>query len=336
MDELGKSLPVTEAIVDSEQSANTAGNPNCLNCGTPLTGKFCSQCGQKDLPRRQAVGDLSLNFISSFFSFESKFFKTFGSLLFKPGILIRDYNEGKRERYYHPARMYVFLSFIFFLIFAFIPDEDKVDINLGDSDREMTREEKRAFLDSLQTTEAWTISEGSADPNTLAEYDSIESTKPVDERDGKIIRYFKTKFITLKQQRGWDEKTIWKSFGESLQANIPKMIFFLLPIFALILKLLYLRKDFYYSEHLVFTVFFYDFLFLVGVFGLLFSLASWLEWLNPILFIYINFYLYKSMRRMYGQSRLKTIIKFFLITWIFFFCILFAFAINAMLTLILL
>lgn len=335
MEDLGKSLPATEAIVDSEQGANPAGNTNCLNCGTPLTGKFCSQCGQKDLPRRQAVGDLSLNFISSFFSFESKFFKTFASLLFKPGILIREYNEGKRERYYHPARMYVFLSFIFFLIFAYIPDEDKVD--LTNNGREMTREEKRAFLDSLNTTNAWNpVSEENFDPNTLAEYDSIENSKPVEKRDGSVERYFKKKFITLKQQRGWDEKTIWKSFGESVQANIPKMIFFLLPIFALILKLLYIRRDFYYSEHLVFTVFFYDFLFLTGIFGLAFSLVSWLEWINFFIFLYVNFYLYKAMRKVYGQSRFKTILKFFSVIWIFFFCISFAFVINALVTLILL
>lgn len=335
MEELGKSLPVSEAIVDSEQKANAAGNPNCLNCGTPLTGKFCSQCGQKDLPRRQAVGDLSLNFISSFFSFESKFFKTFGSLLLKPGILIREYNEGKRERYYHPARMYVFLSFIFFLIYAYIPDEDKV--NLTDNGREMTREEKRAFLDSLNTTNAWNpVSEENFDPNTLEQYDSLQNAKPADKRDGRVVYYFKKKFITLKQQRGWDEKTIWISFGESLQANFPKMIFFLLPIFALILKLLYVRRDFYYSEHLVFTVFFYDFLFLAGIIGLLFSLVSWLEWINFFIFLYVNYYLYKAMRRVYGQSRLKTILKFFSLTWIFLFCITFAFMINVVVTLILL
>ncbi|MBX2960970.1 MAG: DUF3667 domain-containing protein [Cyclobacteriaceae bacterium] len=337
MEDLGKSLPVTEAIVDSEQGANNAGNANCLNCGTPLTGKFCGQCGQKDLPRRQAIGDLSINFISSFFSFESKFFKTFISLMFKPGILIRDYNEGKRERYYHPARMYVFLSFIFFLIFTLMPDEDK--INVQEDGKELTREEKRAFFDSLNANNNayWNpIQDVNYDPKTLEEYDSLENAKPLEKRDGRIERYFKIKFITLKQQRGWDEKTIWKSFGESLQANIPKMIFFLLPVFALILKLLYIRRDFYYSEHLVFTVFFYDFLFLAGILGMLFSLVSWLEWINFFVFLYINFYLYKAMRRVYGQSRFKTVVKFFLMISIFFFCILFAFVINALVTLILL
>lgn len=221
------------------------------------------------------------------------------------------------------------LSFIFFLLFTIIPDEDKV--NLKDNGREMTREEKRQFIDSVSTS-SWT----EFTPKTLEEYDSIQNSKPVNKRDGNLERYFQEKLILLKQKRGWDEKTIWKSFGESLQDNIPKMIFFLLPIFALILKLLYIRRDFYYSEHLVFTVFFYDFLFLAGIFSVLFSLVSWLDWINFFVFLYVNFYLYKSMRRVYRQSRGKTILKFFLITSIFFFCILFAFVINALVTLILL
>lgn len=329
MDELGKSLPVSESIIDSEEGANTAGNPNCLNCGAPLTSKFCSQCGQKDLPRRQALGDLSINFISSFFSFESKFFKTFISLLFKPGVLIREYNESKREQYYHPARMYVFLSFVFFLLFTLMPDA--VEVNIQDENGELSREEKRQLVDSLTTTSLKNFT-----PKPLEEYDSIQNAKPVHKRDGTWERYFQERLILLQQKRGWDEKTIWKSFGESLQANIPKMVFFLLPIFALILKLLYIRKDFYYSEHLVFTVFFYDFLFLVGIFGLFFSLVSWPEWINFFVFLYINFYLYKAMHRVYGQSRVKTIVKFFLVTGVFFFCIIFAFVINALVTLILL
>ncbi|MBX2944764.1 MAG: DUF3667 domain-containing protein [Cyclobacteriaceae bacterium] len=329
MDELGKSLPVSESIIESEQGAGAAGNPNCLNCGAPLTGKFCSQCGQKDLPRRQAVGDLSLNFISSFFSFESKFFKTFGSLLLKPGILIREYNEGKRERYYHPARMYVFLSFLFFLVFTLIPDKEKID--LTEDGRKLSKEETKTVLDTLNNI-PWEKYE----PKTFAEYDSIQNTKPIEKRDGKFERYYQKKIITLRQQRGWKYNDIWKNFGKSMQDNIPKMIFLLLPVFALILKLLYIRRDFYYSEHLVFTVFFYDFLFLAGIFGLLFSLVSWLEWINFFIFLYVNFYLYKAMRRVYGQSRFKTILKFFSVIWIFFFCITFAFVINALVTLILL
>jgi hypothetical protein len=333
MEDLGKSLPFAEGIVDAEQSGKGTDQKSCLNCGAELHGEFCHACGQKNLPRRQDLGDLMVNFISSFYSFESKFFKTFGYLLFKPGRIIIDYNQGKRESYYHPARMYVFLSFIFFLVLSFIPDEDKID--LKENGRELSSEEKAKVLDSLNV-KLDSISFANYDPNTIEEYDSIENAKPVNARDGAIEQYFTRKFIKLKQESGEDEKALWKRIVETFIENIPKMIFFLLPLFALLLKLLYIRRDFYYSEHLVFSVFFYDFLYLIGAIGLICSQISWLEWTNPILFLVGLFYLYKSMRRVYQQRRAKTILKFSLLLSMFLVCLILAFGINLLVTIMLL
>ena len=110
------------------------------------------------------------------------------------------------------------------------------------------------------------------------------------------------------------------------------MIFLLLPVFALILKLLYIRRDFFYSEHLIFSVFFYDFLYLAGIIGLLFSMVDWLEWLQVVIILLTLFYLYKAMRNVYGQSRRKTIVKFFLLFCTFSFILVFALIANALVT----
>jgi len=345
MDGLDKSFSVAEGIVAAEETGKNPEQKNCLNCDAPLHGTFCHACGQKNLPRRQDIGDFIINFVSSFYSFESKFFKTFGFLLFRPGRIINDYNAGKRENYYHPVRMYVFLSFIFFLVLSFIPDEDK--INIKSNGKELSSEEKKQVLDSVKLSLDsanitmpsinWTDSSNkweSDDPKTLAEYDSIQNLKPIEARDNKIERYLKEKFIKLKQENGNDDKAILKQFFDSFLENIPRMIFMLLPIFALILKLLYIRRDFYYSEHLVFSVLFYDFMYLIGAVGLLCSMVSWLEWVPALLWIVVFFYLYKAMRHVYKQSRGKTISKFLLLNFIFLFCLSIAFAINALITLI--
>jgi hypothetical protein len=229
--------------------------------------------------------------------------------------------------------MYVFLSFIFFLVLSFIPDEDKIDLN--ENGRELSSEEKAKVLDSLNV-KLDSISFANYDPNTIEEYDSIENAKPVNARDGAIEQYFTRKFIKLKQESGEDEKALWKRIVETFIENIPKMIFFLLPLFALLLKLLYIRRDFYYSEHLVFSVFFYDFLYLIGAIGLICSQISWLEWTNPILFLVGLFYLYKSMRRVYQQRRAKTILKFSLLLSMFLVCLILAFGINLLVTIMLL
>jgi hypothetical protein len=214
-----------------------------------------------------------------------------------------------------------------------MPDEDKID--LKKNGRELSGEEKVKVLDSLDA-KLDSVSFGNYDPKTLEEYDSIENTKPVKARDGAIEQYFTRKFIKLKQESGDDEKTLWKRIAETFIENIPKMIFFLLPLFALLLKLLYIRRDFYYSEHLIFSVFFYDFLYLIGTIGLICSQISWLEWMQPILFLLGSFYLYKSMRRVYHQRRAKTILKFSLLLSMFLVCIILAFSINGLVTFMLL
>src|SRR3989337_1534236 len=126
MDGLDKSLPSAEGMVEADQAGAIATDPirYCLNCNTQIYDAYCSHCGQKDIAQRQTLGELFVNFISSFWSYESKFFKTCQYLLFKPGFLAIEYNAGRRDRYFHPARMYVFMSFVFFLLFFSLPDDD--------------------------------------------------------------------------------------------------------------------------------------------------------------------------------------------------------------------
>lgn len=364
MEELGKSLPLAEGIVDAEQAGKDGGNKECLNCGTLLTGKYCSTCGQRDLPARQDLGDLLINFISSFYSFESKFFKTFQYLLFKPWRIINDYNQGKRESFYHPARMYVFLSFIFFLLISIfnstddldigndskkvnsdslktaidsvivntgdwggfnpLKDSNKLGINLGDSIRaELEAEEKEERKKKKEWKNPYYYEKDNADTvdiKTVAQYDSIQATLPEDKRDNFIERYFERKKVEIEAKGKDKEEEMTKQFIDDAIANIPRMLFFLMPIMALLLKLLYVRRDYYYSEHLIFTVFFYDFVYLTASLAVLAQQVSWLSWLQGFIYLWMFVYLYKCMRHVYKQGRAKTVTKFFLFISMFFFC----------------
>lgn len=327
MEELGKSLPVAEGFINAEQAATTENNQRCLNCDTPLMGKYCSNCGQRDLPARQDLGDLFINFISSFYSFESKFFKTFQYLLFKPGKIVADYNAGKRESFYHPARMYVFLSFIFFLLFSTVFTTDEMNFN---GDGKPLSAEDSVKLDSLtnlgdgglkvgyQSVEEGT---GTKEAKTLAQYDSIQNALPEDKRDNFIARYFERKSREIEEREGANEGELTRTFLNDMIENTPRMIFILMPLFALLLKLFYIRRDFFYSEHLIFTIFFYDFIYLIGSLIILVSKVEWLWWLQAALYCWIFIYLYKSMRKVYKQRRAKTVIKFLLLNFLFLFCV---------------
>ena len=89
----------------------------CPNCGTDLTGKFCHQCGQKQIHRhefslRHFVGHV-VHEITHFDS--NKVLKTFLTLLFRPGVLTSEYLAGKKGSYINPIRIYLTFSALYFL-----------------------------------------------------------------------------------------------------------------------------------------------------------------------------------------------------------------------------
>lgn len=89
----------------------------CLNCNTELNGRFCHVCGQENIEPKESVWSLVSHFFYDITHFDGKFFHTTGLLIKKPGYLPAEYIKGRRARYLHPIRMYVFSSALFFLIF---------------------------------------------------------------------------------------------------------------------------------------------------------------------------------------------------------------------------
>ena len=89
--------------------------PVCLNCGQDVPGNFCSVCGQENIEPRENFRSLLTHFFNDFTHFDGKFFHTIRVLLFQPGELSKAYISGKRASYLHPIRMYLFISFVFFL-----------------------------------------------------------------------------------------------------------------------------------------------------------------------------------------------------------------------------
>jgi len=114
------------------------------------------------------------------------------------------------------------------------------------------------------------------------------------------------------------------SFGRALYENIPKMMFIFLPLIAVVLYVLYLGSGRYYVEHLLFVVHYHAFFFLGGLVILLLErLKTWTggtgagtafnaaEGLVTAAFVlYVPWYLYRAMRRVYGQGRIVTLIKY--------------------------
>ena len=77
--------------------------PNCLNCGRPLTDNYCAHCGQKAAVKRLSWHSLAEEVFHFFTHIEKGFFKTVGLLITKPGMLFKDYLDGKRKMYHKPV-----------------------------------------------------------------------------------------------------------------------------------------------------------------------------------------------------------------------------------------
>ena len=81
----------------------------CLNCGNTFKGQFCPYCGQKAKTKRLQFVELFKNFIGPFVGGDSKVVNTCRDLFVRPGIMVRNYLEGKRIRYYNPLQMFVYV-----------------------------------------------------------------------------------------------------------------------------------------------------------------------------------------------------------------------------------
>lgn len=114
-----------------------------------------------------------------------------------------------------------------------------------------------------------------------------------------------------------------ESFGKAMLDNLPAMMFLFLPLLALALKVLYVGSGRYYVEHLLFTVHYHAFFFLIVTLTIfvhgsqeLLHLPDWLVGIfTAVVVFYIQpVYLYKALRRVYQQGHVATVIRWILLS----------------------
>jgi Protein of unknown function (DUF3667) len=325
---------------------------DCLNCGTIVQGHYCQNCGQENVVPHETFWHMVKHFLYDITHFDSKFFDSMKYLLFKPGFLPGEYIKGKRASYLNPVKKYVFTSAIFFLLFfSFFVDSGKVDISMDEplSKKErLSRIEKaedelqlnsnndkmRVFLQMLKDTSRvvtqgdlikyWDdlsiIKFGGRQYKNLAEYDSVQKALSPGERDGFFVRMLQKKNLKIREKYGNDPRKVSSILIDSFLHKLPYLLFASLPIFALILKLLYVRrKNMYYVDHGIFSLYHYIFtFFLLLVVFLIAELQSILgiddiDFLMVPVFLSGGLYLYLAMKRFYKQNHGKTLLKFILL-----------------------
>jgi hypothetical protein len=321
---------------------------DCLNCGAIVQGRYCHVCGQENVVPKETFWHMVTHFFYDVTHFDSNFFHTVHHLILKPGFLSKEYLRGRRASYLHPIRMYVFTSAIFFLLFfsVFGPKTFKTNLHdkinpahrerlIRDTRKQLEKDTANSILKGqltwlLDTSRLITELDASkmevdSDHNirltsshyhSRKEYDSLQHLLPRAIRDGWFRRRLELKQIDINEKWNENPEEAVQKFTESLLHRLPYLLFLSLPLFALILKLIYVRRrQFLYADHGVFTIHLYvfTFLMLLAVF-IVEKLSETLHfdggWLIFVLFVLLFFYLYKAMRNFYGQRRGKTFLKF--------------------------
>jgi Protein of unknown function (DUF3667) len=92
-----------------------ADHSHCLNCGALLHGKFCGECGQKQLDDdERTLKHLFYQFLGSAFFLENNFFKNLWYLLARPGRQALDFIEGRRKRWMPPFSLFLLVNLFYF------------------------------------------------------------------------------------------------------------------------------------------------------------------------------------------------------------------------------
>ncbi len=304
----------------SPSDERTATDDRCENCGALLDGPYCSQCGQRAKDRIVPVWDVANEALEALFQLDLRVFRTLPTFLFPPGRLTTEYLNGRRQRYVRPFRLYLFATFLLFAVialtttgnFGFVLDpQGMARLNPPNTavtasrspDTTATPPERGSIFGDPERREqlANDIESDSGAVNVnISFYDDPDANEHLE-------RVLRTKIAQAVRNP--------LDFVNRTTDRGPYLMFLMLPIFALLLKVLYIRHGRLYAEHLIFSLHVHAlafFAFTVGLLldetnvGWLTTAATWIE-ASPLL------YLILAMRHVYEQGVVKSTLKAFLL-----------------------
>jgi hypothetical protein len=344
--------PAHDAVVTDQAAAHVRDehghhgpfHTHCENCGTKLEGPWCYRCGQHDFEFHRSFWHVFLEALENLFHFEGKFFRNIVTLMFQPGRLTAAFNAGHRAAQMPPFRLYVFVSFLFFLLIFLGKNtaEDRTEpvavTRISEAWREAAAKlnetdwkdparvnlaieqaaAKAAQADPAITSDGGLIVQDVRSATEMAqaaiaaeeakENAGATSDKKTTESTG-FLRYLE------KQGKRLGDPAHRQRLAASIKSHLPQMLMFCLPWFALYTRVLFRKSGQVYLQHLVLAVHFHTFIYLWILFARgwtsLAGLASGrLEyWVGFACNAWLCVYPFFMLRRLFGNSWTKTAIK---------------------------
>jgi hypothetical protein len=300
----------------NKKRIKSASCPNCHTVFADEHANYCAHCGQENHTHKLPVKHFLMELVESFTHFDTKILTTFKDLILKPGLVIQNFNDNKRTRYVPPIRIYAFMSFAFFLFFSFTvgKEVESISVKVKTTPNKAPASNLNIFgtntkMDTLTSRE---FSDRPFLTNELIDSTLRSKNIPTNWLNTRIIH------TTIKINKG---ELAVADLYEKFIKYITYSVFILMPIFALLLMLFYRKRNYFYSEFLVFSIYFHTLIF--GAFGFLILLFGFLPidhklaYILLILFIGMTVYLGLALKRVFADSTPKTVLKTVLLSAVY-------------------
>ncbi len=312
------------ATVDDPSSVELTDKPDtCSNCGVEKRGPFCAACGQNSRNYLRSAFPVMGEMLAETFETDSRLVVTVTALFSRPGQLSLEFSRNRRARYLQPFRLYLFTSLLFFFMLSITIDLPSGYIQGEAPPFEMTGP-------SAQQTTPQTPEQAAGVARLKAELDELRRRKIDDMRarpDSLIYKLLAATAEGIPEERYARMRPVpryllgqgvdvlhrpWAAADQFVE-YLPVAMFFVLPLYALLLKLLYIRRRRFYAEHLVFGMHIHTVAFIVFTVILLTPQDGWMEWIDDGLSLALFAYYFLALRRYYGESGRSTMVKFSLL-----------------------
>ncbi|MGQ0507014.1 MAG: DUF3667 domain-containing protein [Myxococcaceae bacterium] len=246
----------------------------CPNCSVYAATRYCGACGQRLDNLKRTLPQLVRELLLHFSPADGKLIRTVFSLLFKPGVLTRDYVAGRRMSYERPLRLFVAATALAFFAESLHPLPHF----------SFTSGPKRGLnfrLTGLQPTK------GSTDPSEVdASFKKLAEAKVSDP----------VWMAPLREMAARGKDAYITQLEAQYQRLGPHLAVAVMPFLALLLSLLYRRRGWLYAEHFVFALHVSAFNALTEAFDSLVEVPH----LSTALIALRGFYLVKASHTAYG------------------------------------
>ncbi|EIM74508.1 hypothetical protein A3SI_15970 [Nitritalea halalkaliphila LW7] len=289
---------------------------HCLNCGHRFAPKanFCAHCGQGNKPRRLQVGLLLSDFLEGYMNWEGKLWKTFPLLFYRPWQLTIAFLYGRRKRYIHPARLYLFTSlFYFFTVSLLVPTDvidtafqraDALGIQMGGGADDGEAEGVAA---SSTRQRYFYLRQRAIDPDVSLEafQESLSETMSWDSSYSPIV--------SVEGLRRFFANS--STYVGNVLRNLPLMMFVLLPIFGLLLVLMLWRRPFFYADHIIHAFHIHAFAYLFYGLAFIYNYLGWVgsDYAAWFSFFWVSMLGFGSLKKVYRLGFWSTTWRFILL-----------------------